>query len=435
MTLLPTATQADGIARPLRLGLAICALCVLGLGGFGGLLEISGAVLGRGTVVVAGSSKKVQHPSGGVVGRILVQDGTVVRQGDVVIALDETLMRANLMILVRQLDELEVRQARLKAERDGDDTFTVSGRADDAEFAALLAAEHRLFEARREARAGQKAQLAERIAQLKQEVIGLQQQKEAKAHELTFVRRELEGANSLWEKGLYPVAKLTALKRDTARLVGDENLLLAQIAQARGRISETRLQIAQVEQDLRAEAMRELREAQGRVAELAERRAGAEDQLRRVELRAPQSGVVHQLSVHTVGGVIAAGETLMEIVPQEDDLVIEVKLAATDIDSVHKGQTAFVRFPSFNLRTTPQVEGTVQRISADIARDNAAHAQPQSYYIVRVTLSSEARVRLGGVALLPGMPAEVHLRTGDHSLLSYLVKPLRDQFATALRER
>ncbi len=300
----------------------------------------------------------------------------------------------------------------------------------------LLASERHLFESRRDARAGQKAQLEERIAQLEQEIGGLGQQKEAKARELGFVGRELEGSKVLWEKNLYPVTKFTAIQRDAARLAGEEGQLVAQAAQARGRIAEIRLQVDQIDQDLRAETMREL---QAKLAELTERRIAADDQLRRVELRAPQSGVVNQLTAHTVGGVIAAGETLMEIVPQDDELVIEARLAANDIDAVHAGQTALVRFPAFNQRTTPEVEGIVQRVSADVVRDSQPRSQAsppaQDYYVVRITLSGESRAKLGKLALLPGMPAEVHLGTGDRTILSYLVKPLRDQLAMTFKER
>ena len=439
----PSAADTDGIASPLRAGLLACAIAALGLGAAATIVEIAGAVLARGSIVVEGSAKKVQHPTGGIVGRIHVKDGATVHEGDVVLTLDDTMARANLMVLVRQIDELEIRQMRLKAERNGEQGFglppALAPRAGETEIKDLLASERHLFESRRDARAGQKAQLEERIAQLEQEIGGLGQQKEAKARELGFVGRELEGSKVLWEKNLYPVTKFTAIQRDAARLAGEEGQLVAQAAQARGRIAEIRLQVDQIDQDLRAETMRELRELQAKLAELTERRIAADDQLRRVELRAPQSGVVNQLTAHTVGGVIAAGETLMEIVPQDDELVIEARLAANDIDAVHAGQTALVRFPAFNQRTTPEVEGTVQRVSADVVRDSQPRSQAsppaQDYYVVRITLSGESRAKLGKLALLPGMPAEVHLGTGDRTILSYLVKPLRDQLAMTFKER
>ena len=427
----------DIIRKRMKLGLFICAFTVFGLGGFAAAYEIAGAVLAGGYVVVDGSAKRVQHPTGGVVGQILVKDGVIVREGDVVLRLDETVTRSNLMLILKQLDELEVRQLRLKAERDGRDDFdlpaSLASRGGNTEFAETLAAEHRLFSSRRTARSGLKAQLRERMAQLGQEIGGLTIQSDAKAREIGFVLTELEGSKSLWEKNLYPITKYTAIQRDAARLEGERGQLVSQAAQARGRIAEIALQIEQIDQDLQAEVMRDLRDLQGKLAELSEKKVTADDQLKRVELKAPQAGVVHQLTVHTVGGVIQAGETIMQIVPQEEELVVEVKLSPTDIDMVHVGQVAFIRFSALNQRTTPEIEGIVQRVSADLSRDQS---QPtQAFYTVRVALTKSGLVQLKGVSLVPGMPAEVQLTTGYRTMLSYLMKPMSDQLARAFRER
>lgn len=434
----PHGQKPDEVIRKrLRLGLSICIFTIFGLGGFAAAYEIAGAVVTGGYVVVDGSAKRVQHPTGGVVGEIPVKDGMAVGKGQVVLRLDETVTRSNLMLVLKQLDELEVRQLRLRAERDGRNDFdlpaSLASRVGEAEFAETLAAEHRLFTSRLTARSGLKAQLRERIAQLEQEIGGLTIQSEAKAREIGFVRHELEGSKRLWEKNLYPVTKYTAIQRDAARLEGERGQLIAQAAQARGKISEIALQMEQIDQDLQAEVMRDLRELQGRLAELGERKVAAEDQLKRVELKAPQAGVVHQLTVHTVGGVVQAGETIMQIVPQEEELVVEVKLSPADIDMVHVGQVAFVKFSALNQRTTPEIEGTVERISADLSRDQS---QPtQAFYTVRIALTKAGAARLHGVVLVPGMPAEVHLTTGYRTMLSYLVKPLSDQLARAFRER
>lgn len=427
----------DIIRKRMKLGLFICAFTVFGLGGFAAAYEIAGAVLAGGYVVVDGSAKRVQHPTGGVVGQILVKDGVIVREGDVVLRLDETVTRSNLMLILKQLDELEVRQLRLKAERDGRDDFdlpaSLASRGGNTEFAETLAAEHRLFSSRRTARSGLKAQLRERMAQLGQEIGGLTIQSDAKAREIGFVLHELEGSKSLWEKNLYPITKYTAIQRDAARLEGERGQLVSQAAQARGRIAEIALQIEQIDQDLQAEVMRDLRDLQGKLAELSEKKVTADDQLNRVELKAPQAGVVHQLTVHTVGGVIQAGETIMQIVPQEEELVVEVKLSPTDIDMVHVGQVAFIRFSALNQRTTPEIEGIVQRVSADLSREQS---QPtQAFYTVRVALTKSGLVQLKGVSLVPGMPAEVQLTTGYRTMLSYLMKPMSDQLVRAFRER
>ena len=272
------------------------------------------------------------------------------------------------------------------------------------------------------------------LAQLEEETSGLALQREAKSREIGFVRFELEGSKSLWEKNLYPVTKYTAIQREAARLQGEEGMLIAQIAQARGKIAEIKLQIEQIDQDTRSEAVKELRDIEAKFAEFTERRVAAEDQLRRVDLRAPRAGLVHELSTHTVGGVIAQGETLMQIIPQDDDLVIEARLSPADIDSVYVGQRAYVRFPAFNQKTTPELPAKVIRVGADVSREQTqAGALP--YYVVRVALEDGALAQAGGLKLVAGMPVEVHFNTGDRTILSYLLKPLTDQFAKALKER
>lgn len=432
------ASDGDDVTRKLRVGLLVCVVSVVVLGGGAAIFEIAGAVIAGGFLVVDTAPKKVQHPSGGIVGQIFVKEGDRVQEGDVVLRLDETLTRASLMMVRKQLDELEVRQLRLRAERDGLDEFDLKpelqARLQEPEFAELLQSEGKLFETRRLARRGQKAQLREKIAQLEEEISGLTLQRDAKSREIGFVRFELEGSKGLWEKNLYPVTKYTAIQRDAARLQGEEGMLIAQIAQARGKIAEIRLQIEQIDQDTRAEAVKELRDIEAKFAEFTERRVAAEDQLRRVDLRAPRAGVVHELSTHTVGGVIAQGETLMQIVPQDDDLVIEAKLPPADIDSVFVGQRAYVRFPAFNQKTTPELPARVIRVGADVSREQT-QAGSMPFYLVRVAVEDADMAQIGGLKLVAGMPVEVHFSTGERTILSYLMKPLTDQFAKALKER
>jgi HlyD family secretion protein len=430
----------DGVRSALVGGLAVVAVLILGGGLWAGTATLAGAVLASGTVVVESNVKKVQHATGGTIGRIYVEDGDEVQQGALLIKLDETIVRANLQIITKQLDELAVRRMRLRAEQEGAETLTVpddlASRSGETEVAALLNAERKLFESRRDARQGQQAQLRERIVQLRQEADGLAAQQWAKGREIDLNGKELEGADKLWERNLIPIAKFTALQREAARLEGERAQLRSQHAQTKGRISEIELQIIQLDQDLRAEVMKDLREATAKEAELVERRVAAEDQLRHIEIRAPRAGVVHQLSVHTVGGVIAQGETLMMIVPEQDALVVEAKIAPRDIDNVRQGQPAFIRFTAFDQRTTPEFEAKVTRVAADLTTDPQTGA---SYYVARLALgtaldSSKAAVR-DGLALVPGMPAEVHIRTGDRTAMSYFLKPLADQFARAFIER
>lgn len=434
-----TREPSDTIGAYLVAGNVLAALLVLGIGGWAATAELAGAVLAQGTIVVDGKLKKVQHPTGGVVGEIRVKDGDAVKAGDVLMRLDATVTQANLDSVTKQLDELSVREARLRAELAGADTIAwpqdFASRVYEPTLAAIMAAERALLQSRAAARAGQRAQLRERIAQLRAQVAGLDGQNTAKAAEVDLANKELLRLRSLEAAKLVPETKMTDTRRDLNRLKGEAAQIQSSIAEANGKIAETELQILQLDDDMRNEDGKDLREVQGKVAELIERKISAEDQLRRIEIRAPQSGIVHQLSVHTVGGVIGQGETLMEIVPEDDRLVIEAKVSPNDIDHVRVDQNAFVRLPAFNQRTTPELAGTVNLVSADVARDAGSGPQNPPYFLVRVSLAPEALTKLGSLKLLPGMPAEVHIETPKRTALSYLVKPLRDQIALAFNER
>jgi len=380
--------------------------------------------------------KKVQHPTGGIVGELRVRDGDHVHAGDIVVRLDETVTRANLAIVTKSLDELMARKARLESERDGWDTIIfpaqlVAG-ASDPDRAAVMDSERKLFNLRKTARSGEKAQLQERISQLGEEITGLAAQQNSKAKEIALVERELAGVRDLWNKNLVQLNRLTALEREAARLDGERGQLVASSAQAKGKIAETALQILQIDQDLASEVAKELREVDGKIGEFVERKVTAEDQLKRIDIRAPQDGSVFQLAVHTVGGVITAGDPIMLIVPEADNLSVEVKVNPQDIDQLQLNQKAVLRFSAFNARTTPEIEGIVTRISADTSTDQRTG---QSYYTIRISMPAEQIERLGNVKLLPGMPVEAFVQTGERTMLSYLMKPLHDQVMRAFREK
>jgi HlyD family secretion protein len=417
-------------------GLAVVALLAGGVGGLAATTELSGAVIAPGSLVVDSNVKKVQHPTGGVVGELRARDGDKVKAGDIVVRLDETITQANLAIVVKSLNELQSRLARLEAERDNVDTIVfpaeLVARAGDPELARSMTGERNLFEFRKSARAGQKAQLRERIAQLKEEIQGLNGQVAAKKRETELIGQELEGVRDLWRKNLVQIQRVTALERDAARLEGERGQLIASTAQAKGKISEIELQILQIDQDLRSEVAKDLREVQGKIAELVERKVAAEDQLKRIDIRAPQNGMVHQSTVHTVGGVITPGEAIMLIVPEADALTVEAKLAPQDIDQVRVGQTAALRFSAFSQRTTPELDGVVSRVSADLTTDQRTGA---AYYVVRITLSESELARLQGLRLVPGMPVEAFIRTGERTVLSYVMKPFTDQITRSFRSR
>ncbi|MCC2653207.1 MAG: hemolysin secretion protein [Microvirga sp.] len=423
------------IRRYSLVGLSSAFFLVGGLGGWAAVTELSGAVVAPGSIVVDSYVKKVQHPAGGVVGEILARDGDRVRAGDVVVRLDETVARASLAMVSKSLDELAARQSRLEAERDGAQQVAFPAafrsRAQEPELASLIQGEINVFQDRREARAGQKAQLQERIAQLQEQIDGLKLQASAKGDEIQLIQDELTGVEQLWKKNLVPITRVTSLKREETRLRGERGQLISSIAQAKGRISETSLQVLQIDQDLRSEVSKELREVQAKISEFVERKTTAEDQLKRIDIRAPQDGVVHQSIVHTVGGVINAGEPLMLVVPEADELSIEVKVLPQDIDQLRPGLDTVLRLSAFNQRTTPELKGKVSMIAADLVTDQRSGVQ---YYPVRVAFADGERERLGNLKLVPGMPVEGLIQTGYRTVFSYLTKPVADNMAKAFRE-
>ena len=425
------------VRRYIVSGFLTVVVLVGGIGGWAATTDLAGAVVASGTVVVASNVKKVQHPSGGVVGKIFVRNGDHVKAGDLLVRLDETVTRANLQVITRQLDELFGRQARLRAERDDAAAVVfppeILNRASEFEIDQILNGEKRLFESRRNGDHSKKQQLDERISALKEEISGLTSQAESKAKESEYIGKELTGLETLEAKQLVTTTKIMSLRRDGARIEGERAQLKASAASSRGKIAEIEVQKLGIEHDGKSETLKDLREAEGKIAELSERRTAAEDQLRRIDLRAPVDGVVHQLSVFTVGGVINTAEPLMLIVPEGDKLVIEAKIAPQDIDQARSHEEAMIRFPAFNQRTTPQVAGRVTNIAADLTKDQQ---QPNiAYYVARVEISDEEMKKLVNLKLIPGMPAEVQIRTTARTALSYLLKPLQDQFAKAFKER
>jgi HlyD family secretion protein len=425
------------IVRHLLAGVALVGILAGGVGGWASTTEISGAVIAPGTLVVDTNVKKVQHPTGGIVGELRVKDGDHVKANDILVRLDDTQTRANLAIVTKALDELAARQARETAERDGAAEISFPAdllrrRSTDPTVANLVDGEQRLFAIRRFAREGQKSQLRERVGQIKEEIQGLTDQAAAKRMEIQLIGKELEGVRDLYAKNLIQLPRLTALERDAARIGGERGQLTAQIAQAKGKVTETELQILQLDQDLRSEVAKDLAEIRGKTSEYEEKKISADDQLKRIDIRSPQNGVVHQMSVHTIGGLVTPSEPVMLIVPEAEALTVEVKVQPQDIDHVRLGQAAVLRFSAFNQRTTPEINGVVTRVSADVTQDPKTGA---SYYTARVGLPEDELARLAGLKLVPGMPVESFIKTGERTVLSYLVKPLHDQVMKAFRER
>ncbi|MGB8605305.1 HlyD family type I secretion periplasmic adaptor subunit [Bradyrhizobium sp.] len=420
----------------LRTGLRVLIVAGLLGGGWIALMPLAGAVVVPGNLVVQSNVKTIQHPTGGVVAEIAVHNGMRVSAGDLLVRLDATQAQASLQVVSKQLDELRARIARLVAERDGlsrpEVPAELLARLTESTVNTLLASEETIFKARANARESQKDLLQSRIAQLGQEIGGLDAQVVSKAKQLELIEGELSGVQELYDKRLVPLTRLMTLQRETARIEGERGQLISAIAETKSKIGEAQLQIVRLDQDFRSDVVKELGETRGKEAELVERGVAARDLLDRIDIRAPTSGLVHQLSAHTIGGVIRAGDPIMEVVPDSDDLQIEARMQPNDIDQVRTGQKAFVRFSAFNQRVTPQLAGIVSYVSADTSHDQQSNA---SYFTVRVTLPEDEHRRLAGLQLVSGMPAEVFMQTGSRTMLSYLLKPIADQLQRAFVER
>jgi membrane fusion protein, type I secretion system len=424
--------------RELRRGLRVLLVALVLGGGWMVFVPLAGAVVVPGNLVVQSNVKAIQHPTGGVVAEINVQNGSHVQAGDLLVKLDATQAQAALQVVSKQLAEVRSKLGRLTAERDGLDHFDVpsslASRASEDNVASALAAEQSLFKARYTGRQGQKDLLQSKVSQLTEEIGGLEAQVSSKAKQLELIQGELTGVQDLYDKRLVPLTRLTSLQREAARLDGERGQLDSTIAETKAKIGEAQLQILRTDQDFRTDVMKELTEAQAKEAELVERGVTAKDQLDRIELRSPISGLIHQLNVHTIGGVIRAGDTVMEIVPDSDDLQIEAHVQPNDIDQVHNGQTAFVRLTAFDRQTTPQLSGTVSYVSADTSREQQSSTNTP-FFTVRVVLPEEERRKLAGGRLVPGMPAEVFMQTGSRSMMSYLFRPILDQMRRSFVER
>lgn len=416
-------------------GLAI--VLVLGsLGAWASLSRISGAVIAPGTVVVESNVKRIQHLEGGIVAQILVEEGDTVSAGDPLLKLDSTVAQAELSILDSARLELLAKIARLEAERDFSREIVFDEdlllHQDDPAIAALLSGQQRLLQTQNAAIQGRLNQLDERIDQYEDEIRGLVAQQAAKDAQSAFISEELSDIESLIERGLVPKSRVLSLQRERARLGGESGQLTSEMARISGRISETRLQAIQITDDFRARALDELRDAEAQLSEYRERRNAVFARLQRTDVLAPRSGRVHELQVTTIGAVLAPGETVMQIVPEGEPLVVEARVRPQDIDQINTGQNALLQFPNADTRLTPQINGEVIRISADL---NQPGGDLAPFYTVRLRLADDEESKLGPLVLRPGMPVEAFLQTSERSPLSYFLKPLSDQLRHAFREK
>lgn len=431
-TVTPAASRFS-IAGQVIFASVLMAGLVIAVGGWASVAKISGAVIAPGTFVVERNVKKVQHSYGGIVSEIAVKNGDRVEAGQILIKLDPTQIGAELEIVKSQILELKARSARLIAERDelAAVSFPEDVKSAGTPAQSVMSGEVRLFEEARRTRDSQKEQLRLRIEQLNEEIGGLTAQREAKSGELALIKRELAQIKQLHEKKLTPASRVFAMQREERRLGGEFGGLQAQIARAKGQISEINVEIMAVDENVRATAQRELRAMEAKLAELQEREVAARDKFKRIELRAPQGGIVHELAVHTIGGIVTPAEQVMVIVPDEDNLTIQARIAPTDIDQIAIGGEATLRLSAFNQKETPEVHGRIVHVAADVTNDPKTG---ETYYLGRIQMDDQARKTVENLKLLPGMPVEVFVSTGDRTALSYLAKPFTDQINRAFRE-
>jgi len=429
-------THSPALRRAFVAGLGAVAVFAGTMGLWAAVSPFAGAVVASGQFVVDSNVKKVQHQIGGVVAALPVREGQRVNAGDLVLQLDETLTKANLQIVLKQLDEIMARQSRLDAERSGAPGLTLppalAERMSLPDVAKSVADESQLLQTRRSQREGQKQQLGKRMEQLREEIAGIEAQLVSRDQQVKLIAQELDGVRDLYKRNLVPITRLMPLERESANMLGQKGQLIASKAQSEGRIAEIRLQLLQLDIDMQTETGKELRELQAKAVELFERRIAAEDQLKRVDLRAPIDGYVHQLAVHNVGGVISAAEPAMLIVPLNEELLAEARVQPSDIDQIHLGQKAVVKVHAGNQRTTPELVGAVSRIAPDVIREQQTGLV---YYLVRISLPASEIEKLSGFKLMSGMQTEAYIQTAERSPFEYMMKPLTDQFARAFRER
>ncbi|RWR26864.1 HlyD family type I secretion periplasmic adaptor subunit [Sinirhodobacter populi] len=420
---------------PIIAGLMTLAVLVFGFGGWGAFASIMGAVIATGRVEVQDQRRIVQHPDGGVVERVLVREGDAVTAGQVMLVLDGDRLRAELAMAEAQYYEILARSGRLEAERDGSAiTFRselTERAARDALVAALMRGQEGLFTARAATLAGQRAQLGERITQVESQITGLDAQIAALERQSALIAQEVSDKRRLLDLGLVPSATVMALDREAARLDGERGSLIAAQAEARGRIVETRLEILALDSRRREDATKELRDLGLQELQLTEQRTVLREQISRLEVRAPVAGLVHGLQVAGPRAVLRAADTVAYVVPQDRPLIVAARVSPGDVDNVHPGQAATLRFTAFSSRTTPELTGRVTLVSADSFEDAETR---QSYFRAEVTIDPEEMRNLGAAQVLPGMPVEVMLTTGARPAMTYLLKPVTDYFARAFRE-
>lgn len=421
--------------QPILVGFLSVAILLGGLGYWAVRTQLAGAVIASGMVQVELNRQVIQHPEGGVVGKILARNGDWVEAGATVMTLDDTLFRSELTIIEGQLTELQARKARLQAERDQLPRMErppelIAASEDNPEVLEQLEGQVRLFDARRSTLMREAEKLAEQVTQFKAEIVGLEAQLASFEEELALVTKELGDRESLFERGLVSVSDVSELRRDRVRLSGEIGRLSARVAQVRGSIAGVEIEILQLSALRSEEAITELRDIEAREIELSEQKLALVERLSRLNVRTPVSGVVFDSKVFARQAVVQPGDPIMYVIPQDQPLIIAARVDPIDVDEVFMGQQAVLKFSGLDQRQTPEISGLVTALSADAITDQATG---QNYFGVELVPQDGELSKLGGQALMPGMPVEVFIRTSDRTPLSYLTSPLMDYFDRAMR--
>jgi HlyD family secretion protein len=442
MSMIPAANTPETprdrwhLGRLMVIGWLTFAVLFAGIGAWAAVTKIAGAVVGAGALEVQGNRQVIQHPIGGVIRAIHARDGDEVDEGQILVEMEGDDLRPGLDTVEGQWLEILARKSRLHAERDGLDTITFDdelvGRVEtDPKIVELLAAQRQQFEARRKLQSEETAQLDEQQAQIAKQNEGLVALAAATERQAELVQLEIDAQQTLHDKGLTEMTRLLTPQRELARLQGTAGQVESSLAENRGKIAELEIEKVRLTSKVREEAITELRDLEFREIELREKRRALIDQIAKLDLRAPVSGVVYGSTADTLRGVIRAAEPVMYVVPKDTPLIVRTRIDPIHIDQVHVGQEAVLRFSAFDQRTTPEVTGHVTGVSADAYHDERLG---MSYYEADVALDDGMLEKLDHVTLMPGMPAETFIRTNDRSALSYFVKPLSDYFTRAFRD-
>jgi len=425
----------DRLRGVTRTGNLLVGCFVLGLGTWSTFASLESAAIAVGTVESESSRKTIQHLEGGIIRKILVADGDVVRAGQILISLEDTKARAEVQSLQGQLWDAMAREARLQAEQHGHERVSFPAKLEmmqneNPSAAAVLAAQQSIFETRRQVFQSQAAINREKKSQVEKEIEGLRAQESAASRRIEIVREEAATVAILVNKGLERRPRLLNLERETADIEGRRGEIVAQISRAEQVINESQVTLLKLESDRQNEIAQSIREAQNQIFQIRERLQGAEDQLLRTAVRAPEDGVVTELRIHTLGGVIGAGAPLMDLVPRQDRLIVTARVRPEDIDVVHSGLSADVTLLPYNQRRVPRLQGTVTHVSADRLVDKRTD---QPYYAAKIRVHSLI-AGINGVQIVPGMPAQVFIKTGSGTVALYALRPLLDSFNNAFRE-